>query len=103
MPTVVTALMAKKANANFIVSGGVRTPLDVLKGLALGGKYVGIANVFLQEYMQNGEKALLELIQNWKIELANLLAIYGLDSLRDAIQLQRYYDFPLKNIIDQLV
>ena len=103
LPTVVTALMAKKANANFIVSGGVRTPLDVLKGLALGGKYVGIANVFLQEYMQNGEKALLELIQNWKIELANLLAIYGLDSLRDATQLQRYYDFPLKNIIDQLV
>ena len=103
LPTVVTALMAKKANANFIVSGGVRNPLDVLKGLALEGKYVGIANVFLQEYMQNGEKALLERIQNWKIELANLLAIYGLDSLRDATKLQQYYDFPLKNIIDQLV
>ena len=53
--------------------------------------------------MQNGEKALLERIQNWKIELANLLAIYGLDSLRDATKLQQYYDFPLKNIIDQLV
>ncbi len=103
LPTVVTALMAKKAGANFIVSGGVRNPLDVLKGLVLGGKYVGIANVFLQEYMQDGQEGLLSLIQNWKQELVGLLAIYGQNDLKYLTQIKTYYDLPLKNTIDQLI
>lgn len=103
LPTVVTALMAKKTGAKFIVSGGVRNPLDILKGLVLGGKYVGIANVFLQEYMQNGQADLLNLIQNWKEELAGLLAIYGQDNLDYLLQIKAYYDLPLKNTIEQLI
>ena len=103
LSTVVSALMAKKEDVNFIVSGGVRNPLDVLKGLALGGQYVGISNVFLQEYNQNGVAGLEQLISAWKNELAGLIAIYGKDNLASLSQIKKYYDLPLKSQIDQLL
>lgn len=103
LSTVVSALMAKKENVNFIVSGGVRNPLDVLKGLVLGGQYVGISNVFLQEYNQNGAAGLEQFISAWKNELAALIAIYGQNSLASLPQIKKYYDLPLKNQIDQLL
>lgn len=103
LPTVVSALMAKKEDVSFIVSGGVRNPLDVLKGLALGGQYVGISNVFLQEYNQNGTEGLEKLISAWKNELAGLIAVYGQSSLASLPQIKKYYDLPLKSQIDQLL
>ena len=103
LSTVVSALMAKKEDVNFIVSGGVRNPLDVLKGLVLGGQYVGISNVFLQEYNQNGVAGLEQFISAWKNELAALIAIYGQNSLASLPQIKKYYDLPLKNQIDQLL
>lgn len=103
LPTVVSALMAKKEDVNFIVSGGVRNPLDVLKGLVLGGQYVGISNVFLQEYNQNGTEGLEKLISAWKNELAGLIAVYGQSGLASLPQIKKYYDLPLKSQIDQLL
>lgn len=103
LPTVISALMAQKSKANFIVSGGVRNPLDVLKGLSLGSEYVGISNRFLQEYLTNGETGLSKLIQNWKDELAGLMAIFGCQNLAEIKNLPKYYDLPLKNQIDQLM
>lgn len=103
LSTVISALMAKKEDVNFIVSGGVRNPLDVLKGLALGGRYVGISNVFLQEYNQNGTDGLEQLLSDWKNELAALMAIYGQNSLASVPQIKKYYDLPLKCQIDQLL
>lgn len=103
LPTVVTALFAQKSDVNFVVSGGVRNPLDVLKGLALGSQYVGVSNSFLQEYVKHGESGLLEKIQAWKEELAGLLAVYGCDNLAETHHLTKYYDLSLKNVVDQLI
>lgn len=103
LPTVVSALMVQKEDVNFIVSGGVRNPLDVLKGLVLGGQYVGISNVFLQEFNEHGEAGLADLIANWKDELAALIAVYGKTSLASLPEIKKYYDLPLKNQIDQLI
>ena len=103
LPTVVTALIAQKMAMQFIVSGGVRNPLDIFKGLVLGGKYVGVANRFLQEYMTNGENSLFEEIHTWKEELAGILAIYGCNDLKEVSKVKTYYDLPLKNIIDQII
>lgn len=103
LPTVISALMAKKENVNFIVSGGIRTPLDILKALALGGKYVGISNVFLQQFNLHGLIGLQQLIRIWKEELAGLIAIYGKHDLASLTEIKKYYDFSLKNQIDQLI
>ena len=95
--------MAQKENVNFIVSGGVCNPLDILKGLALGGQFVGISNVFLQEFNKNGFEGLQTLISDWKDELAALIAIYGKNDLASLPQIKKYYDLQLKNQIDQLI
>lgn len=103
LPTVISSLIARKLRLQFFVSGGVRSPLDVVKGLALGGKMVGVANTFLQELEQNGTTGLDQFIANWKKELALLLAVYGVQDLQDLTKLQIYYDLPLKNLIDQII
>ncbi len=103
LPTVISALMARKERVNFIVSGGVRNPLDIFKGLVLGGKYVGISNTFLHLLQTQGERKLQTTIHAWKKELAALLAIYGKSKLSELTSIPVYYDLPLKNQIDQLL
>ncbi|MCT6811539.1 MAG: type 2 isopentenyl-diphosphate Delta-isomerase [Lactobacillus helsingborgensis] len=102
LPTVVSALAAAKQQVEFIVSGGVRNPLDVFKGLCLGGKYVGISNQFLQTLLNHDEEYLQKTIANWQQELAGLLAIYGQHSLSGLSNIPKYYDLELKNIIEQI-
>lgn len=102
LPTVVSALAAAKQQVEFIVSGGVRNPLDVFKGLCLGGKYVGISNQFLQVLLNHDEEYLQKTIVNWQRELASLLAIYGQNSLSSLSNIPKYYDLELKNIIEQI-
>ncbi|CCI85585.1 type 2 isopentenyl-diphosphate Delta-isomerase [Lactobacillus pasteurii] len=103
LPTVVSAMMAKKEGIDFIVSGGVRNPLDVLKGLVLGGKYVGISNFFLQEMLSHDAEYLQELVQNWKKDLAILLALYGCNNLSGVSKTESYFDLALKTQLDQLI
>jgi isopentenyl-diphosphate delta-isomerase len=103
LSTVLAALMAKKAQVDFIVSGGVRNPLDVLKGLALGGRYVGVANTFLNVLQNQDAEALLRQIQHWQQQLAILLAVYGVKNLAACSNLGKSYSCELKNQIDQLI
>ncbi|AWM75329.1 type 2 isopentenyl-diphosphate Delta-isomerase [Lactobacillus kullabergensis] len=103
LSTVVSSLMAAKEQVEFTVSGGVRSPLDVFKGLCLGGKFVGISNVFLQALIKHDADYLQNLIEEWQYELACLLAIYGQNDLFGLTKIDKYYDFSLKTIIDQLL
>ena len=103
LSTVISSLMAAKEQVKFTVSGGVRNPLDVFKGLCLGGKFVGISNVFLQALVQHDADYLQNLIEEWQYELACLLAIYGQNDLSGLTKIDKYYDFSLKTIIDQLL
>jgi isopentenyl-diphosphate Delta-isomerase len=102
LPTVISAIMAKKEKVDFIVSGGIRNPLDVLKALCLGGKYVGIANTFLQVLIKNDANTLLQMILNWQKELAELLAVYGQTDLQTISSIPKYYDLQLQNWLQQL-
>lgn len=103
LPTVVSALMAQREKVNFVVSGGVRNPLDVTKGLVLGAKFVGVSNVFLHLLQEHGEEKLQTTIHAWKNDLSALLALYGKNDLRELTGIKTYYDDSLKNIIEQLI
>lgn len=56
-------------------SGGVRSPLDIVRGLALGARAVGVAGVFLYEAATGGD--LEGLLVRWKEQLRALLAMLG--------------------------
>ncbi|EIK85680.1 type 2 isopentenyl-diphosphate Delta-isomerase [Gardnerella greenwoodii] len=64
-------------------SGGVRTPLDVVRALALGASAVGVAGEFLHTLMHEGEDALLQQILDWQEQIHVIMALLGCKSVAD--------------------
>lgn len=62
-------------------SGGVRTPLDVVRALALGASAVGVAGEFLHTLMHDGEDALLQQILDWQEQIRVIMALLGCKSV----------------------
>jgi len=60
-----------------VASGGVRTPLDVVRALALGARAVGVSGVFLHAVLNGGEEALIARIRAWLEQIAQLQALLG--------------------------
>ncbi len=101
LPTALAALLAHPLTDKLIVSGGVRNALDVFKGLALGGKFVGVANCFLHFLLQYGQEELYLEIESWKEQLAALMALYGQTDI-EHVQIPVYLASDLKNDYEQL-
>lgn len=75
---------ALKANpVEIFASGGVRTPLDVVRALALGASAVGVAGEFLHTLMHEGEDALLQQILDWQEQTRVIMALLGCKSVAD--------------------
>jgi isopentenyl-diphosphate Delta-isomerase len=58
-------------------SGGVRSPLDTVRALALGASATGIAGRFLLELLDHGITGLISLIGEWLEQLRQVMAILG--------------------------
>lgn len=67
------------ADPNFTVlaSGGVRTPFDVVKSLALGARAVGMAGTFLKVALDDGADGLIEMIDAWTTRIGEMMALMG--------------------------
>ena len=73
-----------KANpVEIFASGGVRTPLDVVRALALGASAVGVAGEFLHTLMHEGEDALAQQISDWQEQIRVIMALLGCNSVAD--------------------
>lgn len=60
-----------------LASGGVRDPLDVVRGLALGASAAGVSGLFLRTVLDGGVPALLSLISRWLDQIGALMAALG--------------------------
>jgi isopentenyl-diphosphate delta-isomerase len=60
-----------------LASGGVRNPLDVVRGLALGASAVGASGLFLKTVLDAGVPGLISLISQWLDQLAALMTALG--------------------------
>ena len=70
-------LDAQGAGIPVLASGGVRNPLDMVRGLALGASAVGASGLFLKTVLDGGPQALAALISAWLDQLAALMTALG--------------------------
>lgn len=69
-----------------VASGGVRSPLDVVRALALGAHAVGVSGVFLHAVLRGGEDALISRIRAWLEQIAQLQALLGASTPADLVR-----------------
>ena len=80
--SAVACLLDAPAGApELLASGGVRSPLDVARALALGARGVGVSGSFLSVVLDGGAEALRERISDWAMHLTSLLALLGAEDL----------------------
>lgn len=71
------AVAGSCAQMQVFASGGVRTPLDVVRALKLGASAVGVAGEFLHTLTCGGTDALVEQIEDWKAQIRVIMALLG--------------------------
>jgi len=73
---------ARSVKVPIIASGGVRTGLDVAKGIALGASYGAAAHPFLKAVMKGGAKGAVREIGQWKQSLKIAMFLTGSADLK---------------------
>jgi isopentenyl-diphosphate delta-isomerase len=71
------------APVRLLASGGVQSPLDVVRALALGASAVGVSGHFLHVLMSSGLDALIAEIEEWTAQVRTLMALLGASSVTD--------------------
>ncbi|MCL3778576.1 MULTISPECIES: type 2 isopentenyl-diphosphate Delta-isomerase [unclassified Actinomyces] len=66
-----------------LTSGAVRTPLDVVRGLALGARAVGASGHFMRTLTESGPEALYRELVSWKEQVRGTMALLGASRVAD--------------------
>jgi isopentenyl-diphosphate delta-isomerase len=68
-------------NVDVISSGGIKTPLDIIKSLVLGAKAVGMAGFFLKHVHENNFEELLALVDSYHDQIKAMMCALGIIKL----------------------
>ncbi|MEN6413132.1 MAG: type 2 isopentenyl-diphosphate Delta-isomerase [Veillonellales bacterium] len=85
IPTAISAIEVSSCltpqNTDLIVSGGIRTPLEIVKSLSLGAAAVGMANPILRSLHSLGMEGTLEWFQLLLTDIKRFMLLMGATSI----------------------
>ena len=81
--TVESLLEARGLGLAMLATGGVRSPLDVVKALRLGAHAVGMSGLVFHHLIQTGYEATLAYFQNFLHQLRQLYALLGVTNWQE--------------------
>lgn len=83
--TVESLMESRKFNSQLhvIASGGVKSPLDVAKCIALGASAVGVAGYFLHEIIHKNDEQIISDIREWKYGLKAIMVMLNCQTIAD--------------------
>lgn len=90
-----------KNKTNIIASGGIRTPLDAVKAIALGANAVGIAAPILYSLIKNGEEETVEFINDFIYGIKSIMAMLGTKNLSELQRKKMILNSDLLSYISQ--
>ena len=79
LTTVDALLENKEANVELLASGGINSPLDVIKALVLGAKGVGLSGYFLRLVDKNEEETFVDFIE----DLRKIMVLIDVQNIKD--------------------
>ncbi|HWR45272.1 type 2 isopentenyl-diphosphate Delta-isomerase [Sporomusa sp.] len=86
IPTAIAAVevVSEAASAvDVVVSGGVRTPLDVVKALSIGGVAAGIAGPVLKTLRRKGLDGAVRWYENFATDIKRFMLLVGAQNIND--------------------
>jgi len=73
-------------NMTILASGGIQTPLDAIKSIALGARAVGLSRAILTEVESNGLSAAIQFIETFKAHMIDIALILGAKNINELQQ-----------------
>ncbi|MFA5542592.1 MAG: type 2 isopentenyl-diphosphate Delta-isomerase [Bacilli bacterium] len=102
LSTVESLLEATKVkDIDFLASGGINKPMDVIKALALGAKAVGMSGYFLRLIENNDLDTAIKIFEDFIVEMRTIITILGKSSIEELRSSQLLIDVSLVNYIKQ--
>jgi isopentenyl-diphosphate delta-isomerase len=86
--------LCERAGGTLIASGGIASPRDVALAIALGAHMAGSARPLLKTLIEQGQQALVELLERWRRHLRSMMFLTGsrtVGDLRNA-RVRRYHE-----------
>ncbi|WP_283678748.1 type 2 isopentenyl-diphosphate Delta-isomerase [Lentilactobacillus sp. Marseille-Q4993] len=104
LSTVESMLLLKPlaSNVSLISTGGITTPLEVVKAMALGANAIGMAGYFAHLAINYDTEEIVEIVEQFKEQVKNCMFLAGFQTIADAHQnATLIYDNHINNFINQ--
>lgn len=100
IPSPISVVLAN-VELPLIASGGVRTGLDVFRGIAMGASLGGLASTFLKAALHSDREVSL-LVSHLETELKTAMFLTGCSSLKDVKMVKKIYRGRLTEWMNQI-
>lgn len=84
-------------NAHILASGGVTTPLDAVKCLALGAEAVGLSRIILERVMNDGVENTAHFINDFIYQMKKITLLTNSGTLKDLKNTPKVFSSELEN------